>query len=83
MSRRIRLILISIAAVLTFGTLGFVYLEQYPWLDAFYMTLTTITTVGYQEIHPLSQSGRLFNSFFIFFGVGIIPIHHRDCPCRH
>ncbi|MCC6392868.1 MAG: potassium channel protein [Bryobacterales bacterium] len=72
MSRRIKLILASIAAVLAFGTLGFVYLEQYPWLDAFYMTLTTITTVGYQEIHPLSQSGRLFNSFLIFFGVGIM-----------
>jgi voltage-gated potassium channel len=72
MSRRIKLILVSIAAVLMFGTLGFVYLEQYPWLDAFYMTLTTITTVGYQEIHPLSQRGRLFNSFLIFFGVGIM-----------
>ena len=33
------------------------------------MTLITITTVGYAEIHPLSQGGRLFNSFLIFFGV--------------
>jgi voltage-gated potassium channel len=33
------------------------------------MTLTTITTVGYGEIHPLSQAGRIFNSFLIFFGV--------------
>src|SRR5205085_8242759 len=42
--------------------------------DAFYMTLTTMTTVGYGEIHPLSQAGRLFNSFLIFFGVSTIFI---------
>jgi hypothetical protein len=33
------------------------------------MTLITITTVGYQEIHPLSHAGRVFNSFLILFGV--------------
>ena len=36
------------------------------------MTLITITTVGYAEIHPLSQAGRIFNSFLIFFGVTIM-----------
>ncbi|HUQ91006.1 MAG TPA: potassium channel protein [Bryobacteraceae bacterium] len=72
MSRRIRLICISISVVLATGTLGFHFLENYPWLDAFYMTLTTITTVGYGEIHPLSQRGRFFNSLLILFGVGIM-----------
>ena len=52
------------------GTAGFVLIEKYSWFDAFYMTLTTITTVGYQELRPLSRSGRIFNSFLIFFGVG-------------
>ena len=37
--------------------------------DAFYMTLITVTTVGYAEIHPLSHAGRVFNSFLIMFGV--------------
>ena len=38
------------------------------------MTLTTMTTVGYGEIHPLSRAGRIFNSCLIFFGVSTIFI---------
>src|SRR5215813_10071333 len=69
---RFKYLWISISAVLTIGTLGFYYLENYPLLDAVYMTLTTITTVGYGEIHPLSPRGRFFNLFLIVFGVGIM-----------
>ena len=58
----------AIAAALTIGTVGFVSIEHYPVFDAFYMSLITIFTVGYNEIHPLSQAGRIFNSFLIFFG---------------
>ena len=54
---------------LCIGTAGFTLIERFSFFDAFYMTLTTITTVGYQEIHPLSHAGRLFNSFLILFGV--------------
>ena len=71
---RKRLILISIAlvAILTGGTLGFIFIEGYPPFDAFYMTLITVSTVGYGEVHPLSRAGRVFNSFLIFFGVTIM-----------
>jgi voltage-gated potassium channel len=55
--------------MLSVGTLGFVLLEGYSWFNAFYMTLITISTVGYQELKPLSQTGRIFNSFVILFGV--------------
>ena len=51
------------------GTVGFTVIEDYPPFDAFYMTLTTITTVGYQEVHQLSRAGRIFNSVLIVFGV--------------
>jgi voltage-gated potassium channel len=51
------------------GTIGFSLIEHWGVFDAFYMTLTTITTVGYQEVRPLSRTGRIFNSFVIFFGV--------------
>ena len=70
--RRIFLIVGLLVFVLVVGTIGFVFIENYPWFDAFYMTLTTITTVGYGEIRPLSHSGRLFNSFLIIFGVSTI-----------
>jgi voltage-gated potassium channel len=39
-------------------------------MDAFYMTVITIATVGYQEIHPLGESGRIFNMILIFVGIG-------------
>jgi voltage-gated potassium channel len=70
--RRLALIAIALAIVLGGGTAGFVLIEHYPVFDAFYMTLTTVTTVGSGEIRPLSHIGRVFNSFLIFFGVTVM-----------
>ena len=70
--RRIVFLAGAIVLILVGGTLGFIFIEHYPPFDAFYMTLITITTVGYAEVHPLSQAGRIFNSFLIFFGVTIM-----------
>ena len=67
--RRLALIALAVALTLGGGTLGFVLIEHYPAFDAFYMTLTTVTTVGYGEIRELSRAGRIFNSFLILFGV--------------
>src|SRR5215468_7948686 len=67
-------ILLAIAGTLLIGTVGFTLIDHYPVFDAFYMTLTTMTTVGYGEIHPLSEKARVFNSFLIFFGVTTIFI---------
>src|SRR5215468_9406599 len=74
LARRLLLLASSIAATLTIGTVGFTVIDHYPVFDAFYMTLTTMTTVGYGEVHPLSHAGRIFNSFLIFFGVTTIFI---------
>ena len=63
------LIVGAIVFVLIGGTIGFVVIDHYDPFDAFYMTITTITTVGYGEIFGLSRAGRIFNSFLIFFGV--------------
>ena len=70
--RRLAIIAIAIAATLAFGTAGFVLIDHYPVFDAFYMTLITVTTVGYAEIRPLSHAGRIFNSFLIAFGASIM-----------
>src|SRR6266498_1906097 len=74
LARRFILIGLALAATLLIGTVGFTVIENYPVFDAFYMTLTTMTTVGYGEIHPLSHAGRVFNSFLIVFGVTTIFI---------
>ena len=70
--RRLAIIALAILATLLFGTAGFVLIDHYPLFDAFYMTLITVTTVGYGEILPLSHAGRVFNSFLIFFGVSVM-----------
>jgi voltage-gated potassium channel len=67
--RRILLITGLLCISLVIGTIGFVLIEDFSWFDGFYMTLTTITTIGYQELRPLSHVGRVFNSFLILFGV--------------
>src|SRR5947209_6040962 len=69
LTRRFLFIAVAVAATLATGTVGFTLIDHYPPFDAFYMALTTMTTVGYGEIHPLSHSGRIFNSFLIVFGV--------------
>lgn len=71
---RNRLILLLGATVVFMigGTIGFVLIDHYPPFDAFYMTLITMTTIGYGEIRPLSHAGRVFNSFLIIFGVTIL-----------
>jgi voltage-gated potassium channel len=74
LARRFILIVVAIVATLSIGTVGFTLIDGYPPFDAFYMSLTTMTTVGYGEIHPLSHAGRVFNSFLIAFGVTTIFI---------
>lgn len=64
--------LVGIALVLLFGTIGYRIIEDWGWLDAFYMTVITISTVGITEVHPMSDGGRLFTSLLIFGGVGVM-----------
>src|SRR5260370_17352600 len=70
--RRLAIIAIAMITTLAGGTAGFVLIEHYPVFDAFYMTLTTVTTVGYGEIRTLSHAGRGFNCFLILFGVVVM-----------
>ncbi len=58
--------------VIIAGTIGYMVIERWPLLDAVYMTIITISTVGYNEIHPLSTTGRVFSSVLIFGGVGVM-----------
>jgi len=63
---------LAVLAILLIGTAGFVLIDHYPVFDAFYMTLTTVATVGYREILPLSEAGRIFNSVLIIVGVSLL-----------
>jgi voltage-gated potassium channel len=58
-----------LAAILLGGTLGYVIIEGWNAWDAFYMTVTTVATVGYREIHPLSFAGQAFTLALVLVGV--------------
>ena len=71
-AKRFLYILAAIGATLTIGTVGFSLIGRYSVFDAFYLTLTTMTTVGYGD--SFSHAGRVFNAFLIIFGVSTIFI---------
>jgi hemerythrin-like metal-binding protein len=63
--------MIAITAILVLGSAGYLIIEDgWTVLEAFYMTLITITTIGYGEIRSLSNPGRIFTSFLIVGGIG-------------
>jgi voltage-gated potassium channel len=70
--RNLRLIGTLLLLVMAAGTAGYHFIEGWPWFDGFYMVVTTLTTIGYQEVHPLSHAGRVFNVFVILAGVSLL-----------
>jgi voltage-gated potassium channel len=69
MLARLRLPLVLVAVAVTYGTLGYQAVEGWGVLDAFYMTIITLTTVGYSEVHPLDAAGKLFTISLLALGV--------------
>lgn len=62
--------LAALAGVVAFGTVGFTLVEGWSLADSLYMTMMTVTTVGYGPPLPLSPAGRNFSIFFMVLGVG-------------
>jgi voltage-gated potassium channel len=67
--RRLRLALAVLACVMVAGTVGYLILG-FTFLEAMYQTVTTVTTVGFREVRPLSDAGMVFTIVLILFGVG-------------
>src|ERR1700757_2966679 len=59
-----------LAVVIIGGTLGYIVIEGWNAWDAFYMTVTTVATVGYREVNPLSRAGQVFTVLLVVGGVG-------------
>lgn len=66
--KRLRLGILSIIVLVLAGVVGFHVIEDWTWMDSLWMTLITLTTVGYGETHPLSATGRIFTMFLLMFG---------------
>ncbi len=70
--KRILLSIGLLILVLISGTFGYAIIDGWSLFDSFYMTIITLATIGYTEVHALSKWGRVFNIFLIFFGVGVV-----------
>jgi voltage-gated potassium channel len=70
LQKRLALIGALFLVVFTAGTTAFMLVEGWPFLDALYMTTITLSTVGFQEVHPLSSGGRLVAMALILGGTG-------------
>ncbi len=71
-STQVRLVVFGLGITVLVGTAGYMLIEGWNIIDALYMTVITLTTVGFGEIRPLSESGRIFTIGLILAGVGLI-----------
>ena len=71
-ARRFAFALVGIALIIFFGTAGYIAIEGMTFVDAFYMSVITVSTVGFEEVTPLGPVGRLFTIVLIVTGVGTV-----------
>ncbi len=72
MSRELVVANLFLAGVLVTGTIGYSIIEGWPWPDSLYMTFITLTTIGFREVHSLSNAGRWFTIFIGLVGIGSV-----------
>ena len=67
-----RFVFLSLIIVVTVGTVGFHFIENWRWIDSLYYCITTLTTVGYGDFHPQTDLGKIFFIPFIISGLGVL-----------
>lgn len=69
---KIRLALVFISLIVFVGVMGYRFISNYDWIDALYMTVITVTTVGFGEVAPLEPQAKLFTVFLIVNSVVVL-----------
>ena len=72
LSGPLRISIALLILVIAIGTVGYVVIEGWSWFDAFYMTITTVTTIGGGEPHPMSLGGRWWTIAVVAIGFGVL-----------
>jgi voltage-gated potassium channel len=70
--RRIERTLLALGAIMVIGVVGYIVFEGWSFTDAVYMTVITLTTVGYREVRPLDTTGQLWTMVLLITGVGTL-----------
>ena len=75
MTRRRMLGLVALVAVfILLGTVYFRLVEGWSWLDAYFFTVVTLSTVGYGNLVPVTVAGKIGTTVLIFFGIGVVAV---------
>lgn len=74
-TRQFRVASIAAAATIGLGVVFYHTVEDLSWIDSFYFCMVTLTTIGYGDIAPKTDIGKLFTSFYILIGIGIIAAY--------
>ena len=69
-TRHLIVSIILSSIILVIGTTGYMIIEDWRFLDALYMTIITISTVGYREVNQVGDIGRIFTICLVLVGVG-------------
>ena len=72
MSTKMRVVIFSLFSVIGASTVTFKTLEDWTWIQSFYFSVVTLTTVGYGDLSPSTDESRLAATVFILIGVGIV-----------
>lgn len=67
-------LVITLVIVIISGTIFFHHIEGWDWIDSYFFTVVTISTVGYGELVPQTTLGKIGTTAFIFFGLGIFAV---------
>jgi voltage-gated potassium channel len=71
---RLRWPLVALGLVALYGVVGYMIVERWSFIDALYMMVLTLTSVGYKEVHPLGNGGKLFTISLLILGVGLVIV---------
>lgn len=72
--RKFRVIVAAVILMLSIGTVSYHFIEGWSWLDSLYFCVVSLATVGYGDIAPVTDLGKLFTIFYLVIGISIFAV---------
>jgi voltage-gated potassium channel Kch len=67
-----RVLLSAVVLILAAGSIFYHFVEHWSWLNSYYFSVVTLTTVGFGDLTPRTDIGKIFTTFYLMIGIGII-----------